>query len=254
MLDVSSAPSRAAPPRPYRSAIRERRARETRERILAAAGAEFVRAGYAGTTIRSVASAAGVSMPTVELAFGTKSRLLQAAISFAIRGDVDPIPMLQRNWAARAAASASVLEFLTIVGRVLAEAAQRSAGLVLAAFEAANVDESMRALADELRAHRAETAAWIVDGLTRRSPLRAEITRKQAIDIVWLLMDPHGFCALTQDRGWTRHQFERWFMDSVSRLLVERETTAPETELRSSSRSRPRSRRSNPSPKQERTR
>ncbi len=249
-MDVPSAPSRAAPTRAYRSAIRERRARETRERILAAAGAEFVRAGYAGTTLRAVASAAGVSMPTVELVFGTKSRLLQAAISFAIRGDADPIPMLQRDWAARAGAAASVVEFLTIVGRVLAEAAQRSAGLVVAAFEAANVDESMRALADELRIQRAETAAWIVDGLIRRSPMRAEITRKQGIDIVWLLMDPHGFCALTQDRGWTRRQFERWFIDTVSRLLVGAETTGPETELASSSRSR----RSIPSPRQERTR
>jgi hypothetical protein len=33
-------------------------------------------------------------------------------------------------------------------------------------------------------------------------------------------MDPHGFCALMRDRGWTPEQFERWFTDSVSRLLL----------------------------------
>jgi AcrR family transcriptional regulator len=170
--------------------------------------------------MRAVASAAGVSVPTVELVFGTKPQLLRAAISFAIRGDADPIPMLERQWAARARAAGSVAEFLAIVGSVLAEAAQRSAGLAVAAFEAAHVDESMRALADRLRAQRAETAAWIVDGLMKRSPLRAGIGREQAIDTVWLLMDPHGFCALTQHRGWTPEQFGQWFTDSVGRLLL----------------------------------
>jgi AcrR family transcriptional regulator len=199
---------------------RERGARETRERILASASAEFVRSGYGATTMRAVASAAGVSVPTVELVFGTKPQLLRAAISFAIRGDADPVPMLERDWALRAEAAGSVADFLAIVGRVLTEAAQRSAGLVVAAFEAARVDESMRALADQLRAQRAETAAWIVDGLIKRSSLRAEIGRDRAIDTVWLLMDPHGFCALTRDRGWTPEQFGRWFTDSVCRLLL----------------------------------
>jgi TetR/AcrR family transcriptional regulator, regulator of autoinduction and epiphytic fitness len=179
-----------------------------------------VRSGYSATTMRAVASAAGVSVPTVELWFGTKPQLLRAAISFAIRGDADPIPMLDREWAERAHAAESVPDFLAIVGSVLANAAQRSAGLVVAAFEAAHVDQSMRPLTDQLRTQRAETATWIVDGLMKRSPLRSEIGREEAIDTVWLLMDPHGFCALTQHRGWTAEQFGQWFTDSVGQLLL----------------------------------
>lgn len=169
-------------------------------------------------------------MPTVELAFGTKPQLLRAAISFAIRGDAEPVPMLEREWAASAQAAESVTDFLAIVERVLVAAAQRSAGLVVAAFEAAHVDESMRALADQLRAQRAETAAWIVDGLNMRSPLRPEVGREEAIDTVWLLMDPHGFCTLTQHRGWTPEQFGLWFTDSVRRLIL----AEPEAESRPS--------------------
>jgi AcrR family transcriptional regulator len=206
--------------RSYRSEQRKRQARETRERVLAAASAEFERSGYASTRMRTVAHAAGVSLPTVELLFGTKAQLLRAAISFAIRGDADPIPMLERPWAQKARATKSVGEFLAIVARVLAEGQQRSAGVILAAFEAANQDESMMALADQLRAQRAETAAWLVDGLSARAPLRAEITRRQAIDTVWLLMDPRGFSALTRDRGWSPERFETWFIDSVRRLLL----------------------------------
>jgi TetR/AcrR family transcriptional regulator, regulator of autoinduction and epiphytic fitness len=200
--------------------MREQGARETRERILTAARGEFVRLGYAATTMRSVASAAGVSVPTLELVFGTKPQLLRAAISFAIRGDANSLPMLQREWAKNAETVGSVADYLAIVGRVLVDAEQRSAGLVVAAFEAANRDESMRALADQLRAQRAETAAWIVDAMMKRSSMRADIEREQAIDTIWLLTDPHVFCTLTRDRGWTPEQFERWFIDSVSRLLV----------------------------------
>ena len=220
MWAVPSATSRSAQKRIYRSVTREQRARQTRERILASASAEFVRSGYGATTMRAVASAAGVSVPTVELVFRTKPQLLRAAISFAIRGDAEPVPMLKRDWAATAQAAGSVADFLAIVGRVLTEAEHRSAGLVVAAFEAAHFDESMRAVAGQLRAQRAETAGWIVDGLMKRTSLRAEIDRDRAIDTVWLLMDPHGFCALTRDRGWTPEQFGRWFTDSVCRLLL----------------------------------
>jgi TetR/AcrR family transcriptional regulator of autoinduction and epiphytic fitness len=217
---VASTASRTSSKRAYGSPTREHRARATRECILRSARAEFLRLGYAATTMRAVAAAAGVSVPTVELVYGTKPQLLQAAISFAIRGDPDPVPMLQRDWAARAARSRSASDFLVIVARVLVDAAQRSAGLVVAAFESAHRDESMRALSDQLRAQRTETAAWIVDGVIARAPLRPEIDRDQAIDTVWTLMDPRVFCALTDERGWAPERFELWFTDSVARLLL----------------------------------
>jgi AcrR family transcriptional regulator len=217
---VSSAKLTGIPRRSYRSERRERQARETRERILAVASAEFERRGFVATSMRAVAQAAGVSVPTVELAFGTKAELLRAAISFAIRGDAEPVPMLKRPWAQSAHDALRVDDFLAIVGRVLVKGERRSAGLILAAFEAANHDGSMSALADQLRGQRAETAAWLVDQLIRRAALRGAITREQAIDTVWLLMDPHGFVALTRDRGWTDERFEAWFIDSVEQLLV----------------------------------
>ncbi|HYS38908.1 MAG TPA: helix-turn-helix domain-containing protein, partial [Pseudonocardiaceae bacterium] len=65
--------------RSYRSSRREAGARRTRRRVLEAAGSVFVAGGYAGATIRAIAAEAGVSVPTVELLFATKARLLKAA-------------------------------------------------------------------------------------------------------------------------------------------------------------------------------
>jgi AcrR family transcriptional regulator len=208
------------PARPYRSPSRDQQALDTRRRIMAAASEQFLASGYTATTVRAIAATAGVSVATVELVFGTKPQLLKAVIDVAIAGDDEPVPVLQRAWAARAQAATTVADFLAIVGDVLREAEVRSAGLVVAAFEARATDPTITALTDQLAKQRATTAAWIVDGVTERSTLREELSRQAAIDTIWMLMDPVVFLRLTRDRGWSAERFETWFTDSIPRLLL----------------------------------
>src|SRR6476660_8413579 len=118
--------------RPYHSERRSRQARETRARVLRAATDRFLEVGYAATTIRAVASASGVSVPTVELLFRTKAQLLKDAIDVAIAGDGAPIPMLEREWAASAQQAADAVTFIAIFAHALKDAATRSAGLIAA--------------------------------------------------------------------------------------------------------------------------
>lgn len=206
--------------RTYQSERRRAQARRTRERIIDVAGERFAREGYAATTMSSIAAGAGVSVASIELAFGTKARLLKAAIDVAIAGDHRPVAVLDRPWAARAEATASTEEFLTSAAAVLRPAMMRSAGLVLAAFDAADSDPALHDLAAQLSERRAATVAWVVDGIRRRSGLRAGITRGDAIDQIWLLMDPAVYRRLTDHRGWTPRKYERWFVDAIIRLLV----------------------------------
>jgi TetR/AcrR family transcriptional regulator, regulator of autoinduction and epiphytic fitness len=206
--------------RRYRSPRREQQARRTRARIIAAATRQFLACGYAAATMRAVAAGAGVALPTVELAFGTKARLLKAVIDTAIAGDDEPVPMLARPWAARAESAAGPAEFTAICAGQIAESARRAAGLTLVALEAARADRDIAAVAAQLAAQRQVMAAWLVDGLLARSPLREDVDRAAAIDIVWVLMDPAVFCRLTGDRGWTAPRYERWFADTLRRLLL----------------------------------
>jgi len=193
---------------------------QTRARIIAAAARRFLAHGYAGTTMRMVALDAGVALPTVELAFGTKARLLKAVIDVAIAGDDEQVPMLDRKWASRAESIAVPADFVAAFAQVLAASAERAAGLAVAALEAARVDEDIAAVAAQLMSQREVMAAWLVDGVMRRSPLREGTNRVAAVDTVWTLMDPVIFCRLTNDRHWTTSQFEHWFTDSVRRLLL----------------------------------
>ena len=206
--------------RTYRSPRREEQARRTRWQILEAARQEFLAAGYAGATMRSIASSTGVSIATVEQAFGTKSRLLQEVIDVAIAGDDEPVAVLDRPWAADASAVQGVDGFLTAVATTLTEAQRRSARLVVVLLEAADTDPALRPLADDRLAQRARTAAWIADGITTRVPLRPPLDRDDAVDMIWLLMEPVVYCRLTEDRGWTPERYRGWFVDSARRLLL----------------------------------
>jgi AcrR family transcriptional regulator len=214
------ATTRQRPRRPYRSDRRATQARRTRQRVLAAATASFLARGYAGTTIREVAAGAGVSVPMVEALFGTKARLLKAAIDVAIAGDDEPVPVLERGWAAAAAAAATAGELLAIVAGVIGPAQARSAGLVLAVFEGAATDAELAGLAAQLAAQRAGTAGWLVDALAAKAPPRAGSTRQEAVDTLWVLMDPAVFDRLVRQRHWTRAQYQRWFARSAMALLT----------------------------------
>src|SRR6476659_3045592 len=164
--------------------------------------------------MRAIAAAAGVAVPTVELGFGTKARLLKAAIDVAIAGDDEPVPVVERAWADTARKARTAAEFLAVVAGVIAAAQSRSAGLVLAVFEGARTDPELAALATQLTDQRAATARWLVDALAAIAPPHAE-----AVDDLWLLMDPAIFDRLVRHRGWTPQRYGRWFARSAHALL-----------------------------------
>jgi AcrR family transcriptional regulator len=206
--------------RSYRSTVREQQARLTRRRILDAARAAFVARGYTGTTVRGIAAGAGVSVPTVELLFGTKAAVLKAAIDVAIVGDDEPVPVLDRAWTEVARGTPGAEEFLAVVAGVLTPAQERSAGLVLAALEASATDPDLAVLSDQLVGQRETTAAWIVDRLAAKAPLRPELGRQQAVDTLWLLMDPALFVRLTRHRRWSLERYQDWMARSLRNLLI----------------------------------
>jgi len=205
--------------RGYVSSARTQQARETRRRVIDAATQLFVEQGYATTTMRMIAGEARVSVPTVELLFGTKAQLLHVVLDVAVAGDDEPVPMLDRTWAADAQSAQDVAAFLSAVAEVLREAQVRSAGVMLAAYEAAASDADIHVVITDRERQRARTAGWIIDGVLGRASLRPGLDRSTAVDTVWMLMDPVVFSRLTRHRGWSAERYATWFADSVAQLL-----------------------------------
>src|ERR1700761_7713027 len=81
---------------PYDNTARAQAALRTRARVTAAARELMLAHGYAGTTIRAVATSAGVSPETVYKTFGGKGGLLKAAYAATLAGDADVVPMRDR--------------------------------------------------------------------------------------------------------------------------------------------------------------
>ena len=161
-----------------------------------------------------------MSVPTVEALFGTKARLLKAAIDVAIAGDDEPVPVLDRPWADEADQAGSLGEFLSMVAGTLAAAQQRSAGLVLAVFEDSSRDADLQGLREQMVTQREATAAWIVRGMTGLAPLRPGLGLEEAVDVVWLLMEPAVFIRLTRQRRWDAGRYRRWIADALARLII----------------------------------
>jgi AcrR family transcriptional regulator len=207
--------------RTYRSPVREERARRTRLAVLAAAHESFVTRGYAATTIRAVAAAAGVSVPTVELLFGTKRALLGQVVDVARAGDDEPVALLDRPPARAAEAAGTTAEFLAAATAEIGVVAARVSAVQAVLAAAAVGDEEIAGLAREIDAQRRVIASWLVDGVHRRAGLRPGLDRERAVDAVWMLLDPVVHTRLTGDRGWSGDEFADWLADALARLLLD---------------------------------
>src|SRR5918997_3465516 len=82
--------------RVYRSPLREEQARRTRAAVLDAAGRCFLERGYAATTMKDVADAAGVSVQTV-FGQGSKAALLLGCVDRAVVGDDEAVALSARE-------------------------------------------------------------------------------------------------------------------------------------------------------------
>src|SRR4029453_12056599 len=125
-----------------------------------------------------------------------------------------------RTWTGAAVAATGAEEFLSVVARVIGAAQARSAGLVLAAFEGSSKDPDLAELTEQMIRQRAVTAGWIVDPLAGKADLRDELPRQDAVDPMWLLMEPAVFDRLVRHRHWTVERYQDWFARTARRLLV----------------------------------
>jgi AcrR family transcriptional regulator len=206
------------PRRRYDSPGRRDRARRTRRAIVDAARELFVAQGYAATSIRAVATAAGVSVPTVEQAFGTKRALLKEVVDVTRAGDDEPVAMLDREPAVAAAAAATAPEFLDLIAAEIAAVSARVSAVQAVLGAAAAGDPEIAGLAAETDAQRRVVAGWLVDTLAGYAPLRP--ARDRAADAVWALLDPVVHRRLTVDCGWSTGEFAGWLADALGRLLL----------------------------------
>jgi AcrR family transcriptional regulator len=206
--------------RHYASTLRAEQARAPRRAVVDAAGRLFVQHGYGATTVDAIAEAAGVSRKTVFTSVGGKVEALKLAVDWAIVGDDEPVPMLDRPEVARQRKEPDARLVLRSYAAMQRRSAARVAPLVHAAESAAGSDPAVQALVDEGKAQRRFGMGMLAGELGERGALPDNLTVDEAADVLWLFNDPLTYHRLVLQRGWSPERYEEWVASSLIALLV----------------------------------
>jgi AcrR family transcriptional regulator len=203
----------------YDNSSRAATARATRAKVLAAAHEAFLTTGYAGTTIRAVAAAAGVSQETVYKRFGGKAGLLKDVYDVAMAGDDEPVAVADRPEALALRAATGSAEAAVAYGRLARVLSERAGPLMRVVLSARGSDPDLDAFVAAVDAERLTGSTFAVRDWARRGWLRPGLDVERARDQLWALNSP-AVWALLGERGWSGADYERWLAGALAALVL----------------------------------
>jgi AcrR family transcriptional regulator len=206
--------------RAYVAPARSAAAARTRLAIVAAAKHEFEEHGWAGTTLRAVAAAAGVSVKTVEAQFGTKGTLLETVVDFSIRGDIDPTPMPQRDVIARIEQAADAPAMLELHAAHIRTVHERSARVAWAVEHAAPSDETAAGLWRTMTENRRYAVRWAARTLRAKPGYDGTVAPEQVEALFWVALDWGTYRTLTTHAGLTADEYQEWLAGYYQRVFL----------------------------------
>ncbi|WP_280403472.1 TetR/AcrR family transcriptional regulator [Nocardia brasiliensis] len=198
--------------RRYDSLRRIAQAQQTSAEIARAARALFLANGWAATTVRDVASEAGVSVPTVYAAYGNKTGLTMALADAAdLSAD---LPHLLTEL--EAADPAGQLTAMTAYDRRLFE---RTGDVIILLRDAGRTEPELAQAYRDARG-RADDAHRQVLGSWPPGTLHPTLDLATALDIYAALCNIDVYTELTAERGWPPERVEKWWAATLIRELL----------------------------------
>ncbi|MFE9322520.1 TetR/AcrR family transcriptional regulator [Nocardia sp. NPDC052278] len=202
------------------------KSRETRRRILTAAGELFTERGYGNTSLQDVADRAGVAVQTIYFTFRNKRNMLKELVDVTVAGDEESLATMDRPWFHQAMNTRTAGEHLqahvegvtTILGRV--------APIIEVLHTAAAIEpelDTLRQQGLEQRYLVQETAARAMLG---KPEAAANMTVDRAADILFGILSPELYLLFVRDRSWPVSQWRQWAHTTLSAQLVNSRNTA----------------------------
>ena len=178
------------------------RSQATRERVVAAAAPLFVAHGYLDTTMAELATAAGVAVQTLYLAFGSKAAVLQAVWDAAG-------PERPAGWTEALAAAPHGPAALARHVDLTTAAVERRHPLD-AVLRAAAADPEPAELLATARAAALDAHARAVDELAEHPGFTVDMSLQRATDVLATLLAPETYGLLVVQQGWTTPDWAEW--------------------------------------------
>ena len=205
--------------RRYDSTRREAKAALTRENVLEAALALFTSRGYAATTARDIATAAGVSLDTVYTSVGRKPEVMVLLMERAISGTDEAVPAEQRDYVRQIHAATTAADKIAVYAQALGQVQPRLAPLVHALSQAAATDPSCAALWRSIAERRRANMATFAADLRATGDVRTDLCDDDVADIIWSTNAPEYYLLLAQ-QGWPPHRYAWLLTEMWTRLLL----------------------------------
>jgi len=200
--------------RPYKSAVRQRQASDTRRRIIGAAGELLQREGYAGMTIEAIAQRAEVSPQSVYAIFKSKTGILIALLDQSMFG-LEYEKVVRRTL--MAADPGTRLRLAAGVARQIRGAQSASLDLMRGAGVVA---PELAKLAQQRERLRYEKEEAMITFLRDAGALRPGLSHKAARDIFWMLTGGDVYRMLVHERGWSPQKYQDWLADTLVHSLL----------------------------------
>jgi AcrR family transcriptional regulator len=203
-------------PTPVKPSRRERQAAETRQEILDTAARLFGERGFAATSIKDIAAAAGVAVQTIYSSVGSKGTLLRT-----VADTMDTQAGVRDQWDRIRATDDPRLMVRYGVQIVRAFEDDERAGRLLEAVRAAAPTEPDVAavMAEGMRRHRAGTRG-LVEHIQGRGHLRAGLTAERGGSVFAAVTHPAVWRSLRSEHGWTLDQIEDWMTETLTGQLL----------------------------------
>jgi AcrR family transcriptional regulator len=199
--------------RKYDSPLRDAQTTQTRARIIDAAAREFVRLGYAKTSMSGIAAAAGVSRETVYHLLGGKVAVLKAVYDVAVVGDHAETPVADRNVYRAMLADPDPASAARTFGRLSADLVGRIGPVLKVLADAAHEQELADLLA-QTRAERLSGTHHLLASLSGADPTTDRFA--EAVDETYALISPELALVLIEQRGWSLTSYGNWLSRKIA--------------------------------------
>lgn len=206
--------------RRYDSPVRDEAALLTRRRVLAAARSSFLTEGYARTTVRAIATAAGVSEQTVYARVGGKAAILKAVYDTALAGDDGPVPLAERPEVQRMLDTPDARTLLTLYAGLATAISARMRPLLELVHGARAVEPDLDELARAGAAERRLGTAMFAQHFVARGFARPGLSTDDVIDLVWVLNSPEVYLLQVRDNRRSDADYERWLAQTLHACLA----------------------------------
>ncbi len=200
--------------RTYRSELREQQARRTRALIAREARARFVANGWAGTSVRSVAEAAGVSEATVYNVYGSKAGLAVSLVD-AVEEAAD-VARAGAEIAERAGDPAGQLATFAAFDRRLYE---HGGDLLRVLGEGRRQHPELGEAHDEGR-RRGDAERRRMMQTWPDAVWRTGMDVERALAVYAMVVSLDSYDVAVQERGWPPEQVEAWWAAALPELLL----------------------------------